>query len=155
MRFLSLAALFVMFAVPAQAFPHITVTSTEVYPPYVRTTFALDMLPPTGAWRDMWIQAQAGTRLFGCDGVPAGFQFQDLSDPQTIYITRPGEVFHDGDHFDGFSIITDSVAPCVVIRFSGVVLMEDFNYTVQGCLNRDGPVPAAATTWGQVKSLYR
>ena len=142
----------------ACAFPHFTVTACDTIstsPLQVKTTFTLDMLPPTGTWYDMVIQAMPGTQLIGCGGAPAGFFCDSGSGPPTLFFYKPGDYFHDGQHLEGFAIVADRAVPCVSIRFNSAVLLEDFNYSLQGCLMKDGPVPTAAITWGQVKSLYR
>jgi hypothetical protein len=155
------AGILALAARPASSFPHITVTACDTIstsPLQVRTTFTLDMVPPTGTWYDMYIQTLPGTQLIGIAGAPAGFYSQvipDGSPPPTLYFTKPGDYFHDGAHLEGFAIVADRASPCVAIRFSGAVLLEDFNYSLQGCLMKDGPVPAAGTSWGRLKSLYR
>ena len=162
MKRIALALTLLAFAaVPSHAFPHITVTACDTIstsPLQVKTTFTLDMVPPTGTWYDMFVGALPGTQLIGIAGAPAGFFTQvvpDGSPAPTLYFTKPGDYFHDGAHLEGFAIVADRAAPCVTIRFSGAVLLEDFNYNLQGCLMKDGPVPAAVTSWGQLKSLYR
>lgn len=173
-RIVLACALLIVAAVPARAFPHLTVTACDTVstsPLVVRTTFTLDIPGPAGPWCDFLMvgQAATGTQLIDCAGVPAGFTCNKsvggaLGEPgPALDFFQPGRCFATNDHFEGFQFLANRAAPCVFIVFKGPLLLDgsfrvnslDGSYGIRGCLMKDGPVPAAVTSWGQLKSLYR
>src|SRR5690348_6299421 len=107
-------ALLIVAAVPAHAFPHLTVTACDTVstsPLQVRTTFTVDIPGPAGPWCDFLVvgDATTGTQLIDCVGVPAGFAFFSspsgaLGQPGPSFdFLQPGpRCFRTDDHFEGF-----------------------------------------------------
>ena len=166
MKTMLLAALLLLGASAAHAFPHVTVTSSEVLqadPLRVRTTFDVDLVGPGGwCWfslveRGWWTPASGDTtKLYGSTP-PSGWTSTDPIDHR-VYFFPPGDMsncFASGDHFSGFAIVTNKVAPCFHIIFATPLLGLDGSYHIDACLAADGPTPARATTWGALKSTYR
>lgn len=165
MKILLLAAFLALSASVAQAFPHVTVTSSEVInasPLRVKTTFNVDLVGPGGwCWIDVlprsaWTPASGDTtHLYACSP-PTGWSYYSSVDFLEFYpVGDPIPCFGAGDHFTGFSIVTNNVAPCVHIIFATPLLGLDGSYHIDACLDVDGPVPALGTTWGAIKSRYR
>jgi len=171
MRFLRLAALLVLLAAPAHASPQITVTACDTIstsPLLVKTTFTVDIPGAPGPWYEMIVQAQAatGTQVLACGGAPADWVCEWSANAYTVptaHFEKPGGRFETNDHLEGFAIVSNRAAPCVGIVFFGPLLFKgsertnglDGSYGILGCLMKDGPVPAAGTSWGRLKSRYR
>jgi len=166
MKVVLLAALFVLGASVAQAFPHITVTSSEVLqanPLQVRTTFDLDLVGP-GSWcwfelveRGSWPPANGDTTRILGGSAPAGWSFLPSGDHRVLYNpSTQGQIicFGPGAHFSGFTIVTNNVSPCFHIIFETPLLGLDGSYSGDACLV-EGATPSRPTSWGALKSTYR
>jgi hypothetical protein len=163
MRVLLLAALFVLGASAAHAFPHITVISSEVIqadPLRVRTTFDVDLVGP-GSWcwfslveRGWWTPASGDTTKVYGGSPPPGWTTSGAVDHRVYFIPADNSCFGPGAHFAGFSIVTNNVAPCFHIIFATPLLGLDGSYQGDACLI-EGATPARTTTWGALKSTYR
>ena len=166
MKNLLLAALLLLAAPAAQAFPHITVTSTEVLqanPLRVRTTFDVDLVGPGNwCWFELvqkgWWTPSSGdtTQIYDCSP-PSGWYCSGAVDHRVMYnpVGDPPPCFGTGAHYSNFTVTTNEMSPCFHIIFGTPLLGLDGSYHIDGCLAQDGPVPALGTTWGAVKSLYR
>jgi hypothetical protein len=165
MKALVLAALFGLAASSAHAFPHITVTSSEVVqanPLRVKTTFDVDLVGPGGwCWimvqsKGLWTPASGDTTHFFDCSPPSGWRCDRYPGYDVIEFGQEGlPCFGGGEHFAGFSITTNSLAPCVHFIFQTPLLGLDGSYHVDGCLAEDGPTPTRETSWGALKSTYR
>jgi hypothetical protein len=165
MKVLLLAFVMVLAASMADAFPRLTVTSSEVLqadPLQVKTTFDLDLVGP-GSWcwidavEEGWWNPATGDTTKVLGGIPpSGWFCSEAADHRVIYVPRgdPLVCFGAGDHFTGFAIITNRVAPCLHLIFSTPLLGLDGSYHADVCLT-DGPVPAQSLTWGALKATYR
>jgi hypothetical protein len=63
--------------------------------------------------------------------------------------------FGTGDHFTGFTVVANRAGPCAHFIFDNGVGFAEDQAVGDGCMILDGPVPAASTSWGQVKAIYR
>jgi hypothetical protein len=164
MRFFALVILFTLAAgalpTRAHAFPHIDPVASDTIstiPLRVRTTFNLDLVGPGGyCWIDFYARPVGpgpadSTHFFDCSA-PSGWTC--FRDGDHIYFSNFPNCFGAGDHFTGFSIVTNRPKPCALIIFGDPVLLDGGSAGV-ACLDVDGPVPTKPTTWGSLKSRYR
>jgi hypothetical protein len=131
MKALVLSALLVLVASAAQAFPHITVTSSEVTqadPLRVKTTFDVDLVGPGGwCWFSMiewgWWTPASGDTTKVYDGVPPpGWTTSGAVDHRIYFFPAGNDCFGPGAHFTGFAIVTNKMAPCLHIAYQTPLL---------------------------------
>ena len=154
-----LCALVLVFAgpvAPASAWPVIRALATEPAGtpdhPLVRTWFTLDYVG-SGPRSDRFSFGRVdGEQMFGCIA-PAGWDC--FAFPKGPSVTSYRRI--DGPlPPPALTFAVDSVTgePCVHFQFfTGTNVVSDYDFF--GCLEVDGPVPAAPTSWGRVKSTYR
>jgi len=150
---------------PAAAFFHITTVACDTVgtnPLMVRTTFTVDLVGPGGYnWFDV-VPRPAGplpadSTHFDAAVAPAGWDVFPVGPPGAMFEFLPHDRqgFSTGAHIAGFQLITNRAGPCARFAFETGLLDNSGDAVGEGCLILDGPVPAAATTWGQLKAVYR
>lgn len=153
----------VALAGPAQAFPHITVTSCDTVqtsPLRVRTTFNVDFVGPgSWCWIDIFplsaIVPGDPTQIYDGSG-PVGWSSYSYGGGNGVSLFPPAQVcFGSGDHFTGFSLVADRPSPCAYIIFGQPLLLDAYDYMIQACLTADSPTAAHRTSWGGLKAVYR
>ena len=112
---------------------------------------------PPGAWIGFMVENS---------GLGAPVTFYGTTSPPypwgSNYAANGANYYVDGGGIHGllqFSVTTDQQVPCVKITFLDGLLSKtpqmESNYVVTGCLAVDMPTPAAPTSWGGVKAIYR
>jgi hypothetical protein len=161
---IALAVAASLVASPSSAYFRITTVACDTVgtiPLQVRTTFNVDLVGPGGY---CWIFVDplpvgplpADSTHFYAAVAPAGwFAIPEFPGSQGFMLARQGQqCFGTGDHFEGFQLITNRSGPCAHFIF-GQPLLDASDAVGDGCLVVDGPVPAQATSWGEVKAIYR
>jgi hypothetical protein len=151
---------------PALAFPHIDTISSETLstvPFRVKTTFTIQLVgyEPHSYWA---IRVESGSgpvvQFFDC-GAPANWLCGSYAPGSTDYLefVPPNSGPWPWPGVMTFFIVTDQAAPCVSLDFYNGILSKtprvNEDFVVEGCLVVDAPTPAAMTSWGQMKAIYR
>jgi hypothetical protein len=147
-------------ATPAAAWPYLDVVSTEtisVDPPLYRTTFTITEVGFRPIYGEILITPldPATTRLFEC-ATEAPWSCDATFNAGQSFVV----LYLNGPETPGtFRIVTNQAAPCVKFRFIDVLIggHQDPVYApdIDACLDVDLPVPARASSWGSLKSVYR
>jgi len=142
----------------AAAWPVIQVTATESVgtpmQPRVRTHFTVDFAG-TGPISDGFVlRLIDGNLMFDCQA-PLGWScvtfFEAPSSSATLYRRVDGPLPPPAL---AFAVDTRTGEPCLRFYFSTSPHdVADYDFT--GCLLTGGPTPAARSSWGTLKSLYR
>ncbi len=162
---LALALACALSASPAAAYFRITTVACDTVstsPLMVRTTFNLDLVGPGGYCFFFVFPRPAGpapadTTHFYSAGAPSGWVVAGLGTNGVPFeFFRTGQnCFGSGDHFAGFTVIANRPGPCAHFIFDNGLLFAEDQAVGDGCMILDGPVPANATSWGQLKAIYR
>jgi len=159
MRPILALALLALTPVHALAYPILDVTRREtvsVDPPRYRLTFEVRLVnPDSGDYYGLYMRVTDQSHLYDCT---APSLWQCASAPGST----PGIYWANHSQWSGpltFSFVTDQPVPCVTILFDNPILAKhpatNDNYYLQVCLDPDAPMPALATSWGRIRSIYR
>ena len=161
MKLLMIATL-LLFAAPAFAFKHITVTNVETLstsPLRVRTTFTTQDVGyhPCCAGAAFNVTSSGTGSTVHFYGATANPDFTSNVTIDWVNFNILNMNAYVGVHT--FSITTDQAVPCVTLTFWDPLLGKtphtENDEVIQGCLAADMPTPAESTSWGLIKSIYR
>jgi hypothetical protein len=147
------------WATPGGAWPYLEVTATEVLsaePLRVRTTCTITEVGFRPIYGEILIEPlnHSTTRIEEC-GATDPLECYYVSDTTQSAVV----LSWIGLPVKTFWIVSNQAAPCVRFRFIDNLLGGHLNPVyaddIDACLSVDLPVPARASSWGSVKSLYR